>query len=104
VTVRWTGTPNGRAAGTWSSGAIGGGDAEYDDDRPRDGGPRGCGTGDDSHLGTTNQRLHQAVITVTDLDNGVDTLAAGDYVVLYLYRDASNTGVDTMTGDASVVM
>lgn len=54
----------------------------------------------DSHLGTTNQRLHQASITLSN----TDSIAAGDYCVLYLYRDASDTGTDTMTGDASVVM
>lgn len=52
----------------------------------------------DSHLGTTNQRLHLASITVSNLDS----VAAGDWCVLRLYRDA-DSGSDTMTGDAAVV-
>lgn len=52
----------------------------------------------DSHLGTTAQRLHRALITVSNLDS----LAADDYVVLQLTRDADNAS-DTMTGDAIVV-
>lgn len=53
----------------------------------------------DSHLGTTGQRLHQASITISNLDS----LASGDHVVLKLYRDA-DAGGDTMTGDAFVTM
>jgi len=52
----------------------------------------------DSHIGTTGQRLHQADVTVSNLDS----LAAGDLVHLRLNRDANN-GSDTMTGDAIVV-
>lgn len=54
----------------------------------------------DSHLGTTNQRLHQCSITLSN----TDSIAAGDWCCLFLYRDASDTGTDTMTGDASVTM
>lgn len=52
----------------------------------------------DSHLGTTNQRLHRASITVSNLDS----LAADDYVVLQILRDADN-GSDSLTGDAVLV-
>lgn len=52
----------------------------------------------DTHLGTTGQRLHKAVVTVSNLDS----LAAGDVVHLKLNRDANNAS-DTMTGDAIVV-
>lgn len=52
----------------------------------------------DSHLGTTNQRLHRAVITVSNLDS----IAAGDWCLLKINRDANN-GSDTMTGDACIV-
>jgi len=53
----------------------------------------------DSHLGTTDQRLHRASITVSNLDS----IAADDWVVLKVYRDADN-GADTMTGDASLAL
>lgn len=52
----------------------------------------------DSHLGTTNQRLHSADITLSN----TDSIAAGDYCVLKIYRDA-DAGGDTLTGDASLV-
>lgn len=52
----------------------------------------------DSHLGTTNQRLHRATITISNLDS----LAAGDWVVLKITRDVSD-GADTMSGDACLV-
>jgi hypothetical protein len=52
----------------------------------------------DAHLGTTGQRLHTATITISNLDS----VAAGDYVMLKLNRDANNAA-DTMTGDAIVV-
>lgn len=51
----------------------------------------------DSHLGTTNQRLHRATVTVSNLDS----LAADDHVVVRVRRVGSN-GSDTMTGDAIV--
>lgn len=53
----------------------------------------------DSHLGTTGQRLHSLDVTVSNLDS----LADGDYVTVGIYRDASDTTNDTMTGDAILV-
>ena len=52
----------------------------------------------DTHLGTTGQRLHKLTITLTNLDS----LAANDEVWLQLYREASDTVNDTMTGDCLV--
>lgn len=52
----------------------------------------------DSHLGTTATRLHEAVITISNLDS----LATGDWCVLKVFRDASN-GSDTMAATAYVV-
>ena len=49
----------------------------------------------DSHLGTTAKRLHEASITLSNLDS----LAADDYVTLKIRRDADNAS-DTMAGDA----
>lgn len=49
----------------------------------------------DTHLGTTGQRLHRAVVTVSNLDS----LAADDGVWIKVYRDAA-AGADTMAGDA----
>lgn len=55
----------------------------------------------DTHLGTTGQRLHSADITVSNLDS----LAAGDHVFLRLARDANGTNAtDDMAGDAIVVL
>lgn len=54
----------------------------------------------DTHLGTTGQRLQTCAITVSNLDS----IAAGDVVWLRLARDAGGTNAtDTMTGDAIVV-
>lgn len=53
----------------------------------------------DSHLGTTGQRVHRAVLTVSNLDS----IAAGDWCILRLYRDA-DAGGDTMTGDALLIL
>ena len=54
----------------------------------------------DTHLGTTGQRLHRAIITISNLDS----LAANDLVFLRLARDANGTNAaDGMTGDAIVV-
>jgi hypothetical protein len=50
----------------------------------------------DSHLGTTGQRLHRCSITIS----GLDSLAADDVFWIEIARVASNTGSDTMTGDA----
>jgi hypothetical protein len=52
----------------------------------------------DSHLATTGQRLHSMTIAISNLDS----LAADDHVVLWFYRDASDTTNDTMAGDAIV--
>lgn len=54
-------------------------------------------TAGDTHLGTTGQRLHNFDIVVSNLDS----LAAGDDVVLRLRRVPADAG-DTMTGDAIV--
>lgn len=48
-----------------------------------------------THLGTTGQREHETVVTVTALDS----LAAGDTVRLRVYRDAADAS-DSMAGDA----
>lgn len=54
----------------------------------------------DTHLGTVNQRLHRASITLSNLDS----IAAGDWCVLKLTRDADSTNAtDDMAGDASLV-
>lgn len=55
-------------------------------------------TGDDTHLGTTNKRLHEATVTISNLDS----VAAEDWCVLRLARKVGNAN-DTMTGDALVV-
>lgn len=52
----------------------------------------------DTHLGTVNQRLHRATITLSNLD----ALAADDFVVLKITRDVTDAA-DTMAGDASLV-
>jgi hypothetical protein len=52
----------------------------------------------DTHLGTTGKRLHSVDITV----NQLDSIAAGDWVVLRLARKVAD-GSDTMSGDAVVV-
>jgi hypothetical protein len=46
----------------------------------------------DTHLGTTGQRLHLAVVTISNLDS----IAANDAVWLKMSRNTS----DSMTGDA----
>lgn len=52
----------------------------------------------ETHLGTTGQRLHEAVLTLTNLDS----LAPMDDMTLRLARKPADAG-DTMTGDAQVV-
>jgi hypothetical protein len=52
-------------------------------------------TANDTHLGTTGQRLHSIDVTISNLDS----LAAGDVVWLRLSRLTTDAG-DTMTGDA----
>lgn len=55
----------------------------------------------DTHLGTTGQRLHQCSITISNLDS----LAANDYVTIRIARDANSTSAtDDMAGDAILVM
>ena len=49
----------------------------------------------DSHLGTNNERIHEATLTLSNLDS----IVAGDYLVLKVTRDAANAS-DTMAGDA----
>lgn len=51
----------------------------------------------DTHLGTTGQRVHVCTLTISNLDS----LAADDLVFLRLARDANGTSAtDDMTGDA----
>lgn len=52
-------------------------------------------TVDDTHLGTTGQRVHQATVTISNLDS----VAAGDECWLRVARLGGNAA-DTMTGDA----
>lgn len=55
----------------------------------------------DTHLGTTAQRLHSADVAVSN----TDSVADGDYVTLRVARDADGTSAaDSMTGDAIVTM
>lgn len=54
----------------------------------------------DTHLGTTGQRLHRATVTISNLDS----LAADDWVCLKLARDGDSTNAtDNMSGYAQVV-
>lgn len=53
----------------------------------------------DSHLGTTGQRLHNATITISNLDS----LAALDDLSVRIRRLGSSDANDTMTGDALLV-
>jgi hypothetical protein len=55
-------------------------------------------TADDTHLGTTGQRLHRCPVTVTNLDS----IAAADDVWIKVYREGGNAA-DTLTGDAALV-
>ena len=55
----------------------------------------------DTHLATTNQRLHRCTITISN----VDSIAADDDVWIRIARDANGTSAtDDMTGDAILVM
>lgn len=56
-------------------------------------------TVDDTHLGTTGQRLHRAVITISNLDS----LAADDVLWVRIRRIGSNAA-DTMAGDAMLTL
>jgi len=51
-----------------------------------------------AHLGTTGQRLHETSVAISNLDS----VAAGDWCVLRVVRDAAN-GSDDMAGDACLV-
>jgi hypothetical protein len=55
-------------------------------------------TADDTHLGTTAQRVQRCPVTVTNLDS----LAAGDDVWIRVYREGGNAA-DTLVGDAVLV-
>lgn len=55
-------------------------------------------TADDTHLGTTGQRVHEIAITLSNLDS----IASNDLVWLRIRRVGSN-GADTMTGDAILI-
>lgn len=55
--------------------------------------------GNDTHLGTTNQRLHRLTLTITTLDS----IAADDWVAFKLYRDIGDAA-DTMAGDCLIAM
>lgn len=52
----------------------------------------------DSHLGTTNKRLHQADITMSS----IDSMEAGDLCWIRIGRSGANSA-DTMTGDANLL-
>jgi hypothetical protein len=55
----------------------------------------------DTHLGTTARRLHQAAITISNLDS----LAANDVVHLRIARDANSTNAtDDMANDALLLL
>lgn len=56
----------------------------------------------DTHLGTTGKRLHKHTVTISNLDS----LAADDYVMLRVARDADDTGGggDSMSNDAIIVL
>jgi hypothetical protein len=56
-------------------------------------------TTDDTHLGTTGQRLHQCDVTISNLDS----IAARDVVWVRIRRIGSNAA-DTMTGDAMLAL
>lgn len=54
----------------------------------------------DTHLGTTGQRVHRCTITISNLDS----LAADDVLFVRLARDANGTNAtDDLTGDAVLI-
>lgn len=55
-------------------------------------------TTDDTHLGTTGQRVHVCTVAISNLDS----IAADDMAWLRIRRIGSN-GADTMTGDAILI-
>jgi hypothetical protein len=55
----------------------------------------------DTHLGTTGQRIHTCAITISNLDS----IAANDIVWLRLARDANSTSAtDDLSGDAIIIL
>jgi|SRR6185436_3503479 len=55
----------------------------------------------DTHLGTTGQRVHTCAITISNLDS----IAANDLVFLRIARDANGTSAtDDMAGDAILLL
>lgn len=54
---------------------------------------------DDTHLGTTGQRVHEMTITISNLDS----IAAEDWCVLRIRRLGSTSANDTMAGDALLI-
>jgi hypothetical protein len=54
----------------------------------------------DTHLGTTAQRLHQCTVSISNKDS----IATGDWVCLRVARDGNGTNAtDSMAGDAQLV-
>lgn len=54
----------------------------------------------DTHLGTTGQRVHTCAITISNLDS----IAANDLVFIRIARDANGTSAtDDMAGDAMLL-
>jgi hypothetical protein len=54
----------------------------------------------DTHLGTTGQRLHQCAITISNLDS----IAANDICHIRIARDANSTSAtDDMAGDCILI-
>lgn len=55
----------------------------------------------DTHLGTTGQRVHTCAITISNLDS----IAANDLVFVRIARDANGTNAtDDLSGDAVLLM
>src|ERR1700752_3317762 len=55
----------------------------------------------DTHLGTTGQRVHKCTITI----NNLDSIAAGDLLHIRIARDANSpNATDDMTGDANMML
>lgn len=55
----------------------------------------------DTHLGTTGQRVHTCAITISNLDS----IAANDLVFVRIARDANSTSAtDDMAGDAILLL
>jgi hypothetical protein len=55
----------------------------------------------DTHLGTTGQRVHHCAITISN----TDSIAAGDVLHVRIARDANGTSAtDDMTGDAALIL